>query len=107
MEWLAWIFLYAVALVVFQVLVYRYLWTRDEPFERTTPQARPNGDGDTLEDPSPSRQMRTDASAGLWRTTQSPQSIEALSERHCQHCGAQNEPDRAFTFCRNCAGRLS
>lgn len=104
MDWLAWIFLYAVALVVFQVLVYRYLWTREEPFERTTPQARPNGDGDGGDDPGRHDRMRTDASAGLWVDTQP---MPATAERHCPHCGEENEPDRAFTFCRNCAGRLS
>ena len=104
MDWLAWIFLYAVALVVFQVLVYRYLWTREEPFERTTPQARPNGDGDGGDDAGRHDRMRTDASAGLWVDTQP---MPATAERHCPHCGEENEPDRAFTFCRNCAGRLS
>ncbi|SEP23311.1 hypothetical protein SAMN04487948_12450 [Halogranum amylolyticum] len=104
MDWLAWIFLYAVALVVFQVLVYRYLWTREEPFERTTPQARPNGDGDAVDDSGRRDHVRTDASTGLWVN---PQSVSTLSERHCPHCGEENEPDPAYTFCWNCAGRLA
>lgn len=103
MDWLAWIFLYAVALVVFQVLVYRYLWTREEPFERTTPHARPNSDVEG-DDGRQRERLRTDASAGLWVNT-GP--MPTATDRHCPHCGEENEPDRAFTFCWNCAGRLA
>ncbi|SFK61440.1 hypothetical protein SAMN04487950_0185 [Halogranum rubrum] len=103
MDWLAWIFLYAVALVVFQVLVYRYLWTREEPFERTAPHARPNSDGEAIDDGRRHERLRTDAAAGLWVNT-GPMST---SDRQCPHCGEENEPDRAFTFCWNCTGRLA
>lgn len=103
MDWLAWIVLYAVALVVFQVLVYRYLWTHDEPFERTTPATRPNNDSDGVDDAGRRDRVQMDASAGMWVDTQS---VDVASEGSCPYCGEENESEQAYTFCWNCTGRL-
>ncbi len=32
--------------------------------------------------------------------------IQRMVDGCCPHCGVENDPDPAFTFCRNCAGRL-
>lgn len=103
MNWLAWIVLYAVALVVFQILVYRYLWTRDEPFERTTPTARPNNDSDGVDDHGRRERRRRDASRRMWVDAQT---VGTAKEGICPHCGEQNESEQAYTFCWNCTRRL-
>ncbi|SDM98747.1 hypothetical protein SAMN04487949_3078 [Halogranum gelatinilyticum] len=101
MEWFAWVALYAVALVVFQVLVYRYLWTQEEPFERRTARSSES------EGPERARHVGPEPSTGVW-TESRPADVDGLTgDRSCPHCGETNEPEPMFTFCRNCAGRLA
>lgn len=108
MEVWGWILVYAVALTLLQVLVYRYLWRREDPFagegytqwhDRTRSRARggtgPDADRETSTTPS---------------TTPKPPRADPrpeTGERPCHHCGAINETDTTFTRCWNCAERLA
>ncbi|WP_129112807.1 zinc ribbon domain-containing protein [Halegenticoccus tardaugens] len=115
-----WIVVYAVGLAVLQLLVYRYLWNRDEPFaERGRPTSeREASDREPLDDRGRHERARRERirreqadplGRAMWRAPlESPPNAgdEPAAVRRCPHCGEENEPDPAFTFCRNCAQRL-
>ncbi|WP_101294171.1 zinc ribbon domain-containing protein [Halegenticoccus soli] len=113
-----WIVLYAVGLAVLQLLVYRYLWDRDEPFaEHGRPTSERDGADREVRDERGRRERARgegpDHFAGTWWGTPTPESRPSFGaggaeagERRCPHCGAENEPDATFVFCRNCAQRL-
>jgi len=84
-----WIAAYVLGFLLFQLLIYWYLGDRNVSLERTTP--------DTGERESSSRPP-----------------IESRNTDHltvgetvrCPHCGAENEFDPSYTYCRQCTREL-
>lgn len=94
-----WIVVYALGLTVVQLLVYRYLTTDNQPFERVgTSTANVDGRTERRRSTEP---RRLDASApDAWeRTTEG-------AGRLCPYCGAENEVEAAYTRCWNCTRHL-
>lgn len=99
---------YLAAFVLVQLAIYRYLRGRgDENGTRMTFAGPPNADrgpGDDHErrdlHDHERREHRT-----LKEPTDHPRDEEEPVQR-CPSCGATNEPDGPYTFCRNCASRL-
>ncbi|MUV56624.1 hypothetical protein SAMN04487947_3048 [Halogeometricum rufum] len=103
-----WIVVYAIGLTVLQLLVYRYLLN--------------NGDetgydgvfGDSEDRPDGTVAQGTER-GGLARTPRLAASPNSPADRpdsrsdgrYCPHCGTENEPDRTFDRCWNCANRLA
>ncbi|RDI72079.1 DUF7577 domain-containing protein [Halopelagius longus] len=99
-----WIVVYAIGLTVLQLVVYRYLLDGDEGV-----QGGFGGDGDDAESHARTAPRGRDA-VGVSRL----QATEAWDResgpsdaRVCPRCGVENEPDRTFDRCWNCAGRLA
>lgn len=83
MELWGWIIAYVVGFAILQLVVYRYLRNgEDTDLLQTTPpnreSARPDETGERGND----------------------------ATRRCSNCGARNDPDGPFTYCRRCARRL-
>ncbi|MFB6165117.1 MAG: hypothetical protein ABEJ31_08150 [Haloarculaceae archaeon] len=90
MEVWTWIVAYVVGFSLLQLLVYRYFRDSDASVE-----GPPHGPGERY---SP-------AVDGLERDA--PRGREATGDgRYCPHCGATNEPDASFRYCRECASPL-
>ena len=91
MEALGWLLAYVVGFGLVQLLLYRYIQGDD-----ASPDAGPG---------------RVDQSAGR-SMEQSPARPEedagadAEDGVHCRHCGAVNEYDQMFSYCKRCAGPL-
>jgi hypothetical protein len=80
-----WIVVYVVGFTLFQLLVFRYIRGGPSP---------DNGSADppiTSEMPAIERDRRPDVDG---------------DGRFCQHCGAKNETDTVYTYCRQCASPL-
>lgn len=108
----SWIAVYAVGLVVLQVLVYRYLWRRQGSVttDYTALREERFGDrdgrrhGDT---PRPGDAARATELPRPEPPTRAGGPTAADGDgRHCPHCGAENGTDSAFRLCWNCASRL-
>ncbi|MDG5777966.1 hypothetical protein VB773_05155 [Haloarculaceae archaeon H-GB2-1] len=87
MEPWGWIIVYVVGFTLFQLLVFRYISGGPSP---------DNGSADSplaAEMPALERDRHT-------------RDGHAEDGRYCQHCGAQNESDPMFTYCRECANPL-
>lgn len=90
---------YLVVFVLLQFAVYRYLRRGDDGTPHALghlPNAEPGGVDERSADGRRARGRSGDLPAdGLDGDV-----------RRCPRCGAANEGDQEFTFCRNCAGRL-
>lgn len=91
MEALGWLVAYVVGFGLVQLLLYRYI-QRDD----ASPDAAPG---------------RVDQSAGRSMEQSSARPDESTAGEdeagvHCRHCGAFNEYDQMFTYCKQCAGPL-
>jgi hypothetical protein len=108
----SWIAVYAVGLVVLQVLVYRYLWRRQgsAATDYTALREERFGDRDARrpgDTPRPGEAARATELPRPERPTRAEGPAAADGDgRYCPHCGAENEPDSAFRLCWNCASRL-
>jgi hypothetical protein len=114
----SWIAVYAVGLVVLQVLVYRYLWRRQGSVatDYTALREERFGDRDGPRPGEPARSGESARSGEAARTTEPrrPESASRVenpaaadgSGRFCPHCGVENESESAFRLCWNCASRL-
>jgi ribosomal protein S14 len=95
-----------VALVLVQVAVYRYLWSRRESLV----EAESSNGGRAGEDGRPrERREPLDPTTSGWVAPNRGEHAEEPTggPRRCPQCGAENEPESAFTFCRHCASRLA
>jgi hypothetical protein len=79
----AWIAAYVVGFALLQLLLYRYLSREVQGAEATTPISS--------EGPAP-RASGTESASG-----------DAIV---CRHCGAENEREQGYKFCRACAEPL-
>jgi len=85
--WL-WVVLYVLAFVAIQLLLYRYLQRGDGP---TVEHAAPDyGEGEAAPQRPAKAAVDADDREGI----------------RCQHCGALNDREASYTFCRECAQRL-
>ena len=91
MEALGWLVAYVVGFGLVQLLLYRYI-QRDD----AAPDAAARG-----VDRSPGRSMEQ-SPVGPGERDPS----EADEGVRCRHCGAVNEPDQMFSYCKQCAGPL-
>lgn len=93
-----WIAVYAVGLTVLQLVVYRYLLGGDE-----------GGDASNGEPPvrTAPRGSDTVGVPRLHATESREETSDGPTARPCPRCGVENEPDRTFDRCWNCAGRLA
>jgi hypothetical protein len=102
-----WIVVYAVGLTVLQLLVYRYLLNGggavgyDAAVGRESEEA-PNGDG-----AAPASGREFPGTPRLYAQDRHQADVSESTERYCPHCGAENEPDRTFDRCWNCANRIA
>lgn len=92
-----WIVVYAIGLTVLQLAVYRYLL---------------GGEGDDASNgDSPVRTAPRGSDAVGVARLQATESRDGTSDgptaRLCPRCGVENEPDRTFGRCWNCANRLA
>jgi hypothetical protein len=117
-----WIVVYAVGLTVLQLLVYRYLLNNGGSMTRRvgTPFREDDRDASWSNGPgsNPSRKGPTSGPGDdVERDSTSTPALDARSyvdartpddagDRRCPHCGAENEPDEAFSHCWNCARAL-
>jgi hypothetical protein len=93
----AFVVLYLAAFVLLQFVIYRYLRDHREEESRMAVSRPPNAD----------RRARRDGDGSERRRVQ--ETVERGGDeafRRCPSCGATNEPDGPYTFCRNCATRL-
>ena len=97
-----WLAAYVLGLAILQLVLYRYLVSGDDGVSE---RRRLGDDG---------REMDLDggdASADVRFDPFAPRAdVDRWSaggdQRLCPRCGAENEPERAFTRCWNCAGQL-
>jgi len=94
METWGWLVVYAVGLALFQLLVYRYLWDRNDSFANGVSLGTEEAEGDT----SPTR--TTDPRFRRLDVPQDP----SVDGSCCPYCGEENEP--GYTYCRNCVSPL-
>lgn len=99
-----WLAVYVVGLVAFQLLVFRYMHNGEEVDGRTSPGGAHVG-GSTHERVGKFDDGAEDDAAPSGSVGAGPVA-EAGATRRCSRCGAQNEPDRTFSLCWNCAARL-
>jgi hypothetical protein len=100
-----WLAAYLVGFALLQLFLYRYFR-----------QGESTGDGDDGHEPGYRRLERAAASHDAPDTREAREPREshearggARSDRdgiRCRHCGASNDPDGTFTYCRNCAEPL-
>lgn len=119
---------YLIVFVILQLAVYRYLRNEDET--RPARFRSPNADSGVVEDhhaeesgrsfttsdessnePDVTRETpvtndlaTTDGNASNTQSSQTNQ--HATGNRFCPECGAQNESEPVFSYCRNCASPL-
>jgi hypothetical protein len=102
-----WIVVYAIGLTVLQLLVYRYLLS-DREDVRYEPAF---GESDETATPDSStratRRARDPVGPPRRPTDARGRGGRPPDARLCPHCGAENEPDRTFDRCWNCAERLA
>jgi hypothetical protein len=102
MEAWAWLTVYLVGFALLQLVLYRYFRQGGSGGE---PAGSPKNGG-----------VGVDAGRRPWidsgaeqvadRGTDAGQSGENLDSVHCTHCGAPNERDGVYTYCRQCARPL-
>lgn len=78
-----WIAAYVLGFLLFQLLIYWYLGEGETSLERTTPEAGERGSRPTIE-------LRDADHLTVGETVR------------CKHCGAENEFDPSYTYCREC-----
>ncbi|CCQ33931.1 hypothetical protein HLRTI_002272 [Halorhabdus tiamatea SARL4B] len=78
-----WIVAYVLGFLLFQLLIYWYLGEGKTSLERTTPETGERGPRQTVES----------------RDTDHLTGGETV---RCPHCGAENEFDPSYTYCREC-----
>ncbi|MFB6183942.1 MAG: hypothetical protein ABEI96_05250 [Haloarculaceae archaeon] len=83
-----WLVVYVVGFVLFQLLVFRYVRGGSNP--------RDVAPGAALTADPPVTDFEGGHDAGRRRD----------DGRYCSHCGARNEDDPTFTYCRECANPL-
>lgn len=97
MEAWGWLVVYAVGLALFQLLVYRYLWDRDDPVA-----AKGVFLGHEEEGTEGTPRRSTDPR--LRRFDIPKQHCSDPNNCRCPYCGEENE--RGFTYCWNCVSPL-
>jgi hypothetical protein len=95
MEAWAWILVYLVGFTLFQLLLFRY-FSDGQAFDGVSV-----GSGETAGVQSLDR-TRTTGEAPQ-RTEAEPDADDSVC---CPHCGARNEDDTTYTYCRNCLTQL-
>lgn len=99
------VLVYLAAFVLVQLAIYRYLRGRQGDDARVAFAGPSSPDGVPGDD-----RDRRDA-----RERRDPRVVQEAAERprgsddarrRCPSCGATNDPDEPYTFCRNCASRL-
>jgi hypothetical protein len=114
MEVWSWILVYAAALILLQILVYRYLWRQREPlagegYSQWHDRARSRASNHRREREEAARRRRAraaEAAESEGDPSPPPAGNAGDGGRTCHHCGARNEADGAFTRCWNCAERI-
>ena len=119
-----WIVVYAIALTVLQLLVYRYLSNRgggtladgSGMFGRDSDAERLDYADRSLVNDSSSTGPQTDRRSELGTHPEPGNRYGApvrqdgpdadVEGRRCPHCAAVNEPDTTFSLCWNCTQRL-
>lgn len=106
MDTWGWIAAYAVGLTVLQLLMYRYLARHGDALSGSA--ALSGGDGD---EESRHRSASMSPERTYWMDEDHLGSIDRPRDdpadaRVCPYCDVENEPERAFARCWNCAGRL-
>ncbi len=91
MEPWAWLAAYLVGFAFLQLLLYRYFREETSGQERTG--AGPEGSAPRATEPA---RPRPDGGS----------KSRSESDVYCKHCGARNDRDPAYTFCRECANPL-
>jgi hypothetical protein len=94
MEAWAWLTVYLVGFALLQLALYRYFRGDDSASTRTT---QP-GDGGARTDAGPNTRPETAVESGG-----EVQPDQAEGAVHCKHCGALNERNPTYTYCRQCA----
>lgn len=93
-----WIAVYAIGLTVLQLVVYRYLLDGGEGGDAS------NGESHVRTAPRGSDAVGVPR---LHATESRDGASDGPTARLCPRCGVENEPDRTFDRCWNCAGRLT
>ena len=100
---------YLVAFVLLQLVIYRYLRGRSGETSRMAFAGPPNTDRGVGKDRDPEghehRRGTDPVDRGGTDPVDRPGSDGDPFQR-CPNCGATNDPEGPFTFCRNCASRL-
>ncbi|SFG63156.1 hypothetical protein SAMN04488063_2655 [Halopelagius inordinatus] len=104
-----WIVVYAIGLTVLQLVVYRYLLGDDEGVQYETPFGADGDDASNGESHVRTAPGGRDAVGvpRLQATELRDDAPDGPTARLCPRCGVENEPDRTFDRCWNCAGRLT
>ena len=89
MEVWAWIVAYIVGFSLLQLLVYRYFRDRGSVEQPSSAKAT-DGYSVAVEQVEPESRQPTPTGDGI----------------HCQQCGAHNESESTFRYCRRCASPL-
>jgi hypothetical protein len=92
MEAWAWLIAYLVGFALLQLFLYRYLQR-----------------GESTHDGGSERESREPGYKRLERSAMSETAVERSGDAdgvYCRHCGARNERDGMYSYCRNCAEAL-
>ena len=109
METWVWLSAYLVGFVVLQVLLYRYFVSRSASRSGTTPAESGTGTaGLSRTGASVDVDHEQTSHAGVESLPESglPDNLDADDAIRCENCGAYNERDSMFSYCRNCGSRL-
>ena len=107
MEPWGWIIVYAVGLTVLQLIMYRYLARQGETLSGSATTPRADRDDESRRR---SRQGAHPPDRAPWldqrRFASAERTDGGTAARRCPHCGTDNESERAFGRCWNCAKRI-
>lgn len=111
MDLWGWVIAYVVGFSLLQVLIYRYLRERE-----TSGSVERASEGSIERTAPPQESWNTDGrrsfgeppySTDPYVSGEAYEGDAAVGEgRHCPRCGALNEPDPAYTYCRECVRPL-
>lgn len=105
-----WVLVYALSLVVVQVFVYLYLRgdDRERSFELSEESERGQGTPPTAAPSQPYAPPSQHTPSG--ESHRSSDVNHAVSPEEeaivCRHCGARNEREGIYTYCRSCTAQL-
>ncbi len=109
MEVWQWVLVYALVLALAQLLVYLYLRGEDRSFELSEEGERGQG---TPPNAAPSQPYAPPAQQSRNTVPADPQADahHAVSPDEeaivCRHCGARNEREGIYSYCRSCTSEL-